>query len=155
VGANKMFWPQDLLDEWTLDERIIIDGARLSILAEKRTYRIEQALFFQADVANGDDPRHLVGRVRSLADIHSMGGEYYLDSVVLEDTAYTVVPGYTGEPENVDSVTPSPPAERVGGKTNLSDSEPQSIATALSAQTGQGQEASDQELLAKFLLDNL
>lgn len=150
-----MFWPQDLLDEWTLDERIVIDGARLSILAEKRAYRIEQALFFQADVANGNDPRHLVGRVRSLADIHSMGGEYFLDSVVLEDTAYTVVPGLTGEPENVDSATPSPLAERVGGKASLSESGPQNIATALSGQTGEGDDASDQELLAKFLLDNL
>ncbi|MCU0662229.1 MAG: hypothetical protein MUC50_07875 [Myxococcota bacterium] len=156
MGANKMFWPQELLDEWTLEERVTIMGHRLTIASEKRSYSIAQALFFQADVADGTDPHHLVGRVRPLSDIRAMGGEHYMDSVVLGDTAYSVVIGFTGEPENTDS-PPSPEENLAALETEAPDTsnDPQSIATAFSAQTGAGEESTDQELLAKFLLENL
>lgn len=159
MGVNKMFWPQELLDEWMLEERVVVHDEQITIPAEKRSYRIEQALFFQADVADGSDPHKLVGRVKRVVDIQSMGGEHYMDSVVLGDTAYSVVSGFTGEPQIADSL--APPANKTSVRSSRAPSlnraslEPQSIGTALSAKIGEAEDASDQELLAKFLLENL
>lgn len=139
MGTNRLFWPQEVLDEWVVDEKAHIEDDVLSIADDKLRYRIEQAVHFVADVGDGSDAHQLVGRVKELSRLAELGAEHYMDSVLLGDSAYQVVPGFVGMP--VIEVE----ADAKGGD----------ITGAIAAQAGDGDQQEDQELLAKFLLDNL
>ena len=139
MGVNKFFWPQELLDQWIVDEKIVLRGDTLSILEEKRDFKVKQAVYFASDVGDGEDAQDLVGRVKELEILGEMGAEHYMDSVLVGDSAYQVVQGFTGEPT-------APQAQDKEG--------PADIAGAISARTG-NEEEDDRELLARFLLDNL
>jgi len=68
-----------------------------------------------------------------------MGCEHYMDSVLIEDSAYQVVQGFTGVPV-LDSLqqTSSQTGPVARGNTDLT-----------------GEDSDDRDLLARFLLDNL
>ncbi len=140
MGVNRLFWPQELLDEWVLDEKAVIEGDMLSLTKEKQRFNLRQAVLFQTDVGDGADAHGLVGRVKEMAILEEMHAEHYMDSVLVGDSAYKVVPGYTGEPlVDIDGV-----------------SKGDDITGAVSTRTGAAGEAGDdRELLAQFLLDNL
>ncbi|MCP4676135.1 MAG: hypothetical protein GY854_11635 [Deltaproteobacteria bacterium] len=140
MGSNRFFWPQELLDQWMLDEKIIIDGERLSITEENRDYQVKQAVYFAADVGDGSDGHGLIGRVKELSVLEEIGAEYYMDSVLIEDSAYQVVPGFTGEP-------------MVG--TNQEKDKASDLSGAIATQVENEDEGDDRELLARFLIENL
>ncbi len=141
MGANRFFWPQELLDQWMLDEKITIDGERLTITEENRNYQVKQAAYFAADVGDGSDEYGFIGRVKEISVLEEMGAEYYMDSVLIEDSAYQVVPGFTGEPM----------VEIVQEKDNGSSD----ISGAIATQVDNEDEGDDRELLARFLIENL
>ena len=64
-----------------------------------------------------------------------------MDSVLIEDSAYEVVPGFTGEP-----------IIEVVQKSTMRSGD---ISVAVMTQAGEDGDSEDTELLAKFLLDNL
>ncbi len=140
MAVSRLFWSQELLDQWIMDEKILLDGERLTLIKENQNYRVRQAAYFVSDVGDGEDVHQLIGRVKDLEEISQMGAEHYLDSVIIEDSAYQVITGFMGEQ--------TPMAE------DLSQTAPRSISDALSGQSGEG-DADDQELLAKFLIENL
>ena len=140
IGVNRFFWPQELLDQWIVDEKIILDGDKLTLAEEKRDFKVQQAVYFVADVGDGEDVHELVGRVKEVATLEEMGAEHYMDSVLIDDSAYQVVPGFTGEPVAEPALDPKSSAADITG--------------AISGHAGE-EESDDRELLAKFLLDNL
>lgn len=139
MGANRLFWPQEIMDQLTVDEMATIEGDLLSLAEDKLSYRVTQAVHFLEDVGDGSDAHKLVGRVKELAAIEELGGEHYMDSVLIGDSAYKVVEGFAGEP--LIEVA--------------SDGESADITGAVAAQAGGEEDGEDRELLAKFLLDNL
>ncbi|MDD5306926.1 MAG: hypothetical protein PHU25_06345 [Deltaproteobacteria bacterium] len=142
MGTNRLFWPQTLLDEWMVEEKISIDAGTLTVVGEKARYRVKQAVHFLADVGDGSDPHKLLGRVKELETLTALGAEQYMDSVILGDSAYKVAPGFTGEPlVDVSS------KERLEGAFDIS--------RAIAKETGGKDDSNDQELLARFLLENL
>ena len=92
MGINRLFWPQELLDEWVVEEKAAIEGDVLSTAEDRLRYKLAQAVHFVADVADGSDPHRLVGKVKEIATLEAMGAEHYMDSVLIEDSAYQVVP---------------------------------------------------------------
>jgi hypothetical protein len=141
MGANRLFWPQETMDEWLVEEKVSIEGDLLVIHGESRRYRISQAVYFEADVGGGGDPHKLVGRVKETATLAKLGAEHYMDSVLLGDSAYKVTPGFTGQPD----------LEVAAAKRGAD------ISGAVITQAGDhaAGENGDRELLARFLLDNL
>ena len=142
MGENRFFWPQEVLDQWMLDEKIAVDGEQLSIIEENCSYQVKQAVYFSADVGDGLDVYELVGRVKEISVLEKeMGAEYYMDSVIIEDSAYQVVPGFTGEPiVEID-------------RTN--DDRASDLSGAIAKQVENDDEGDDRELLARFLIENL
>jgi len=140
MGKNRLFWPQEMLDEWVVEEKISIEDDLLTVLGDNMKYRLKQAVHFVADVGDGSDPHDVIGRVKEVEALEEMGAEHYHDSVLLEDSAYQVVPGFTGEPviETLEALA--------GGD-----------AKAVKGPEADGAEkdTEDRELLARFLLDNL
>ncbi|MBN2715774.1 MAG: hypothetical protein JXX14_07955 [Deltaproteobacteria bacterium] len=139
MGENRLFWPQEMMDEWIIDEKASIEDNLLTITDENMTYKLSQAVHFVADVGDGSDQHSLIGKVKELSTLLDMGCEHYMDSVLLEDSAYQVVQGFTGVPV-IDEAKQSPPKGTPGSKSP-------------SAPTGDDYD--DRDLLARFLLDNL
>lgn len=98
MSANRVFFPQQALDEWLDDGRVTLTGDELSIGGDGQHFRLEGALHFVADVADTGDPHQLVGKVKTLRDVAALQGEHCADSVVLGESAYQVVEGFLGDP---------------------------------------------------------
>jgi hypothetical protein len=138
MAVSRLFWPQELLDQWIVDEKISIDGKELTIQKEQRTYQVAQAVQFVKDVGDGEDSHKLIGRVKELKILQDMGAEHYMDSVIIEDSAYEVIPGFVGELHSVE------------------DGKAAGEADTAATSGGDGEdEKNDKDLLAKFLIENL
>jgi hypothetical protein len=129
------------MDTWIVEEKATIKDDVLKIVDEGHRYKLSQAVHFVADVGDGSDPHKLVGRVKELETLAEIGAEHYMDSVLIEDSAYKVVPGFTGEP-----------IIEVVQKSTMRSGD---ISGAVMTQAGEDGDSEDTELLAKFLLDNL
>ena len=140
MGVNRFFWSQELLDQWIVEEKIVLEGERLTLSEENRTFKVKQAVYFTDDVGDGNDVHDLVGCVKEIHTLEEMGAEHYMDSVLVGDSAYQVVPGFTGEPvvEKMPDIKSSAP----------------DIEGAIASHAGE-EEVDDRELLARFLIENL
>lgn len=98
MSANRVFFPQQALDEWLEQGRVWLVGDELTLPPEGRRFQLTSALRFLAEVAETEDPHDLVGKVKTLEQVTAMNGEHYADSVILGDNAYQVVEGFIGEP---------------------------------------------------------
>jgi hypothetical protein len=83
MGANRVFFPQQALDEWLEQGHIGLVGDELTIASNGRHVTLVGAVHFVAEVAGAEDHHGLVGKA---------------DSVILGDNAYQVVEGFLGEP---------------------------------------------------------
>ncbi len=141
MGSNRLFWPQETMDEWIVAEKATIEDDMLKIVDEGHIYKLSQAVHFIADVGDGTDPHELIGRVKEVETLTETGAEHYMDSVLIEDSAYEVVPGFTGEP-----------LLEVAPRITMKGSD---ISGAVMTREGEDGDSEDRELLANFLLDNL
>ncbi|MBN2803505.1 MAG: hypothetical protein JXR91_10445 [Deltaproteobacteria bacterium] len=127
MGVNRLFWPQETMDEWVVDEKAQIKDDVVTLTEGNKQYKIEQAVHFIQDVGDGDDPYALTGKVKELSTLEQMDAEHYMDSVIIKDSAYQVVTGFTGIPLQSD------PPRKIENDDN----------------------SDDKDLLANFLLNNL
>jgi len=99
MAANRLFLPQEAVDVWLAAGTITIEDDLLTIERPdaRVELRLQSALRFLEEVAEGSDPHGLVGKVKSLQAVGAMDGEHYADSVVLGDNAYQVVEGFLAE----------------------------------------------------------
>jgi hypothetical protein len=139
MGVNRLFWPQKMMDDWIVDEKATMDNNILTISDENMKYAVNQAVLFLKDVGDGTDPHDLVGKVKELETLAQMKAEHYMDSVIIEDSAYEVSQGFTGIPI----------VDISSDVTKGND-----ISQAVMTEAGDT-ETDDRELLASFLLDNL
>ena len=86
-----------MLDTWVEEGRVTFVGDELTVTRETRRFRLESAVRFVAEVASGDDPHGLVGKVKTLAHIEALAGEHDTGSVILGEHAYDVIDGFLGE----------------------------------------------------------
>ncbi|MEZ4219853.1 MAG: hypothetical protein R3B13_02920 [Polyangiaceae bacterium] len=133
MGPNRIFFPQDALDQWMATGRVDLVEGQVVLQGEGRRYRVVEAVRILAEVTGGPDDHELVGRVKSVAFLHELGAELLGTSMVLGDLAYEVIPGFMGTPVGSFSehrARSAPP--------------PASMAPT-----------SDEQLLARYLLQNL
>jgi hypothetical protein len=97
MGANRVFFPQQTLDDWLEQGRIALVGDELTIGAAGRNMRLLGAVHFVAEVAGTEDRNTLVGKVKTHEQVTELGGEHVADSVILGDNAYQVIEGFIGE----------------------------------------------------------
>ncbi|NUP11561.1 MAG: hypothetical protein HOW73_36410 [Polyangiaceae bacterium] len=128
---NRVFFPQEALDEWVAEDKVDFAGDELTIKAESRRYRMIEAVRVLREVTDGRDPNELVGKVKSRGYLMELGAEIMDTSLILGENAYDIVPGFVGAP--------------VGSFEEHRKSLPQ-----ITAETAQA--TSDEELLAAFLV---
>ncbi len=106
MNPTRIFLSQEALDSWISDGRADIQGDVLVDKVGGHTFQLREGVRFLSEVSGGADAEMLVGRVKDLSQLATMGGEYMSDSVVLGELAYQVQPGFVGRPV---SVSPSSP----------------------------------------------
>jgi hypothetical protein len=139
MGKNRVFFPQEALDRWLLEGRVELAGSELTIVSQRRRYRMVEAVRVLSEEGGHSDPDELVGKVKTVLYLTELGAELLGDSMVLGENAYRVVAGWLGAP--IGSVA--------GHRTERSEGRI-SRAPAPAASGG-----SDEELLAAFLARNL
>jgi hypothetical protein len=94
----RLFISQDRMDNWTVEDRIKVDGDVMTLQGDGRAFKIVPAVRFMK-VAGGDPDAHgLLGKVKTVEYLLQQGGEHYHDSVILGDVAYDVQNGFMGAP---------------------------------------------------------
>ena len=97
MSHARVFFPQEALEIWMAEGRAhVVDE---TLFLEGQAFHLETALRFVTEVAGGGDELRLVGRVQTLEQVTSQGGEHCAASVVLGDNAYEVVEGFLAAPE--------------------------------------------------------
>ena len=144
MGNNRVFFPQAALDQWIGDGKVDLAGDELTIKPEARRYRILEATRIVREVTGLADVNELVGKVKTHQYLSGVGADLLENSMVLGDNAYDVIPGFLGTPVGSFEEHLAGPgrADAKGGAGG-------------SAQRGSAPPASDEDLLAKFLLGSL
>jgi hypothetical protein len=142
---NRVFFPEQSLNEWLVEGAVDLRGSELTILAEARRYTLAEAVRVIVEVTGGPDTNDLVGRVKSKNYLEELGAELLETSMVLGDNAYDVIPGWLGSP--------------VGSfNQHVASEERKNARASVTSEVGQftGEEPrTDEDLLARFLLERL
>lgn len=97
MGTNRVFFPQEALDTWVVDERVMVEDDILTLKPEGRRFKLQSAVRFVTEVGGGGDARQLVGKVKTRQQLAELGGELCANSVLLDEDAYDVIEGFLGE----------------------------------------------------------
>ena len=139
MGKNRVFFPQQALDEWLEQGRIALVDDEMTLKPDGQRYRLSSAIRILAEVAEGTDPHDLVGKVKTNEQIVSLGGDHQADSLVLGDNAYQVVDGFIGDVNDDDD-------------RNAATAVGTSLASAARAAAGEKPSTDDANPLMRFLL---
>lgn len=94
----RIFVSQRRVQQWTEEGRVTIDGNQMNLPELGRTFKLTEAFYVQRAVSEDGDQFKLAGRVKSRTQIATLGGEVFLNSLIIGDTAYEGDPGFIGEP---------------------------------------------------------
>ncbi len=144
---NRIFFPQEALDQWMLDSTIDVKGSELTIVAEGRRYKIADAVRVIREVSGTIDANELVGKVKSKPYLLELGAELLEGSMIMGDNAYDVVQGWTGVPVGSFLEHVSSP-DRAKARS-------QSHAQAEIGKFSPEEPKTEEQLLARFLMKNL
>lgn len=140
---NRVFFPESALNDWVLEGAVDLRGSELTILAEARKYQLAEAVRVLREVTGGADTNDLVGRVKSKIFLQELGAELLETSMVLGDNAYDVVPGWLGAPIGTFD------------QHVVSEERKNARASATNEQFFDDEPRTDEDLLARFLLERL
>src|SRR3981081_3403508 len=148
--ADYLFVPQSVLDKWSEQGRIQVDGNVLTILGEGKDFALTSAVRFMKMEA-GDDTVGLLQKVKTTDALKQMGAEHYMESVILGECAYQVQQGFLADANALRRAAAASQAS--AAKSGSADCPGQSHAAA---QGAHGEKKGDvQDMLEQFLLDNL
>ena len=161
--ADYLFVPQSVLDRWSEQGKVQVDGHFLTILGEGKAFALTSAVRFMKMEA-GDDVSNLLQKVKTTDALKQMGAEHYMESVILGDSAYQVQQGFladanalrraaaASQPAPDPKPVPAPAAAAKAAPVSVVAPAPKAAAPAL---TPAQEKAGEQDLLAQFLLENL
>jgi hypothetical protein len=163
-----LFVSQAMLDTWAEQGKIDFVGNVMTLLAGEgrgRSYQLEPAVRFLKVLSAEEDPHGLVHKVKSCAQLRTLGAEPVDDSCILGDTAYEVQPGFLAEGAALQAAATAKPE----GPPRAATGERPSGAPAPAAAPGAADQSlggaplpreleerrKEAEALARFLLENL
>jgi hypothetical protein len=95
---GKLFISQAAIDAWVSSDRVDLQGEVLTFRNGAGALRLRAASYFRKVAGDGDDRRSLIGRVKDEDALAALGAEAYMTSVLFDDTAYDVEPGFLATP---------------------------------------------------------
>jgi hypothetical protein len=97
MAEHRLFVSQETLDLWMTEGHVQVDGDVLTLAGGHR-FKLKTAVHVLEEIAGGGDAAGLIGTVRDVEALAVLGGEHVSDSLILNDSAYTVIEGFLGEP---------------------------------------------------------
>ena len=151
--ADYLFVPQSVLDKWSEQGRIQVDGNVLTILGEHKSFALTSAVRF-IKMEAGEDNVGLLAKVKTTDALKQMGAEHYMESVILGESAYQVQQGFLADANALRRAAAASQADAA-----KSGSPPAAGAAPGAAGAGEAKpdekKGAEQDMLAQFLLDNL
>ena len=99
-----------------------LDGDLLKMHGrEDVIFKLDQAYKFLYMADGTEDPHNLVGKIFTKEQLEKRDMDIYMDSVLSEDKAYQVEPGYVGVPQNTAAEKRSDEYEQVPDEELLTD----------------------------------
>ena len=95
---GKLFISQSAIDAWVSTERVDLQGEVVSLRDGGGQLRLRAASLFLKVSGDGEAKRNLIGRVKDEEAISALGAEAYMTSVLFDDIAYDVEPGFVAAP---------------------------------------------------------
>lgn len=129
MGKNKVFFPQEALDTWVVNGSVELDDQDLLLKDEGRRYRLAEGARVLGEVTGEPDAFDIVGKCKTLTFLRELGADILERSMIIDNNAYDIIPGFLGTP--------------VGGAEDAPSSE---VRPPL---------MSDEDLLAQFLAKNM
>jgi hypothetical protein len=154
--ADYLFVPQSVLDKWSEQGRIQVDGNVLTILGDGKHFALTSAVRFMKMEA-GEDAAGLLQKVKTTDALKQMGAEHYMESVILGEVAYAVQQGFLADAHALRRaavVSQPPPPVSAATLATAPASAPAAPEKAAAPQPDD-KKAGEQDMLAQFLLDNL
>ena len=149
--ADYLFVPQSVLDKWSEQGRIEVDGNVLTILGERKSFALTSAVRF-IKMEAGDDNAGLLAKVKTTDALKQMGAEHYMESVILGESAYQVQQGFLAD---ANALRRAAAASQPQQPEDAAAAKPGAANPASGPQETQGKEGEDQDMLEQFLLENL
>jgi hypothetical protein len=146
--ADYLFVPQSVLDKWSEQGRIAVNGNVLTILGENKNFALTSAVRFLKMEA-GEDKAGLLQKVKTTDALKQMGAEHYMESVILGESAYLVQQGFLADANALRRAAavsqPAAPKAAPAGAAK----------PGAAASDAEKKESGEQDMLERFLLDNL
>ncbi len=98
MARNRVFFPQAALDAWIVTGAVELRGQDLVLKTEARAYRMAEGLRIVAEVSGERDQFDIVGKCKTLAFVKELGAEILHDSMIIDNNAYDIVPGFLCTP---------------------------------------------------------
>ena len=156
--ADYLFVPQSVLDKWSEQGRIAVEGNVLTILGENKDFSLTSAVRFMKMEA-GDDNARLLQKVKTTDALKQMGAEHYMESVILGEVAYQVQQGFLADANALRRAAtasqPPPPRAAPASVPKPTAAVPAPSPAAQPVSKADEKKAGEQDMLAQFLLDNL
>jgi len=89
----KLFLSQQMLEEWAASDKADVHDNGLLLAGQPVRYPVVPAVHL-THLVSGPDDLGLLRKVKTDAQLQSVGAERLADSVLAGETAYDVVPGY-------------------------------------------------------------
>lgn len=105
----RIFVSQRRIQQWTEEGRISVDGNVLTLPELSRSFRLTEAFHVERVVSEGGDTYRLTGKVKTRGQIGTLGGEVFLNSLIIGEAAYEGESGFIGEalPASAAQVVPA------------------------------------------------
>ncbi len=98
MADHRLFVSQETAEIWMSEEHIEIEGEIMTLLPAGQKFQLKTAVHFLDEIAGGGDDAGLIGKVKDVEQLAEIGAEHVADSVILDESAYTVVEGFVGFP---------------------------------------------------------
>jgi hypothetical protein len=96
--AERLFFSQDIIQNWCDDEKITFKDNILTIQAAKpRSFQMVPAFRFVKVEGQEQDKMNLVGQIKTDHELEQMGADRYMNSCICSDIPYELEPGYIAE----------------------------------------------------------
>jgi len=157
--ADYLFVPQSVLDKWSEQARIQVDGNVLTILGDGKHFALTSAVRFMKMEA-GEDSAGLLQKVKTTDALKQMGAEHYMESVILGEVAYQVQQGFLADAHALRRAAVVSQQPQPVSAVKSADAQAPAAVDAPAAPLPvvphpDDQKAGEQDMLAQFLLDNL
>src|SRR5207237_6357822 len=153
--ADYLFVPQSVLDKWSEQGRIEVEGYVLTILGEQKSFALTSAVRF-IKMEAGEDNAGLLAKVKTTDALKQMGAEHYMESVILGESAYQVQQGFLADANALRRAAAASQAAAAAAKPAPAKANAAAPPGAEGKPAAPGdQKGEEQDMLEQFLLDNL